>query len=166
MIHTTLQAKAAAALDTGAIPNLKMRALFLLILGMCIGGIGNARAESERGWTVNYTGDLSGTVGGRIVVPGGTSMVAMVGGASMSEDMKSMGAAAISAKVMTLPGQPPSLKQLDITLADGTSCRLQPDGSERAKVINSSRKHYEAEFNGNLLCDGGKRVAVQARLVK
>ena len=166
MIHTTLQAKTATAPDVGAIPNLKMRALFSLILGVCIGGVGSARAESERGWTVNYTGDLSGTVGGRIVVPGGTSMVAMVGGASMSEDMKSMGAAAISAKVMTLPGQPSSLKQLDITLADGTSCRLQPDGSERAKVINSSRKHYEAEFSGNLRCDGGKKIAVQARVMK
>ncbi|WP_022957797.1 hypothetical protein [Spongiibacter tropicus] len=135
------------------------------ILGLCLAQAGMASAASS-GWQVNYSGDLNGSVGGGIVVPGGTPMVSMVRGASMSKDMKSMGTAAMSAKVMTLSGQAPSLKQLDVTLEDGTSCRLQGDGSEAVTVNSLDRKTYDVAMAATLSCAGGKTIAVKASVKK
>lgn len=135
------------------------------ILGLCLAQAGMANAASS-GWQVNYSGDLNGSVGGGIVVPGGTPMVSMVRGASMSKDMKSMGTAAMSAKVMTLSGQAPSLKQLDVTLEDGTSCRLQGDGSEAVTVNSLDRKTYDVAMAATLSCAGGKTVKVDVTAKK
>lgn len=89
-------------------------------------------------------------------------MVSMVRGTSMSEDMKSMGAAAISAKIMSLPGQAPSLKQLDLTLGGGTTCRLQGDGSETVTVNSLDSKTYDAAMAATLSYAGGQTIAVKA----
>lgn len=123
-------------------------------------------ANSATGWQATYSGDLNGSVKGGIVVPGGTSMVSMVRGASMSDDMKSKGTAALSVQVMSLPGQAPSLTKFDLTLADGTACRLQPDGSEKADLRDSSTKSYDISLSGTLECDGGKIISAQASAKK
>ena len=123
-------------------------------------------AIGATGWQATYSGDLNGSVKGGIVVPGGTSMVSMVRGASMSKDMKSKGNAALSVQVMSLPGQAPSLKKFDLTLTDGTTCRLKPDGSEKADLRDSSSKSYDISLSGTLECDGGKIISAQASAKK
>lgn len=132
-------------------------AALLLAVGTVAASSG-ALAAARSGWQVEYSGDLSGTIRGGILVPGGTSMVSMVRGNSMSKDMKSMGTAAISIKVMSLPGQSPALRQLDVTLEDGNVCRLSPDGSERFELRDESSKSYDATFSATLQCDGGQQI--------
>lgn len=138
-----------------------LAASLVLMAGLCTPD-GGALAGEGRGWHARYSGDLNGEVGGRIVVPGGTSMVSMLKGASMSPDMKSKGNAALSMKVMTLPGQEPMLREFDLTLADGTSCRLQPDGNQQVEMHDTSKDNYSVSLKGLLSCDGGKLIKAEA----
>ncbi len=141
----------------------RYRTARVLVAGMLLGTLSaGALAADKKGWQATYTGDLTGSVGGSIVVPGGTSMVSMVRGASMSKDKKSMGTAALSVKVMRMSGQEPRLYQLDLTLEDGTVCRLQQDGREKVDMHDTSAKSYAASFSGTLACDGGKTISVEA----
>lgn len=134
-------------------PGLQSLAVGALVAS-CLGHAGSVWADTQRGWSATYSGDLNGTVSGTIIVPGGTSMVAMLQGRSMSADMGSMGKAALAMQAMTLPNQPPTLQKLDITLADGTACRLKPDGSETVELRDTKRKSYEARMSGTLDCAG------------
>ncbi len=136
------------------------------LLALCTLGFATGSSASDTGWQARYSGDLNGSISGSIVVPGGTSMVAMVRGTSMSQDMRSVGTQAMSAKVMSLPGQEPSLMQLELTLADGTSCKLTPDGREQIEMRDTSKESYDISLSGTLKCDGGKTITADVTAKK
>lgn len=115
-------------------------------------------AEIEDGWSISYSGPLSGEISGSVTVQGSIEL----SDRSTSIAGDSFGSDARMDATYSTPTDGPHTGQVfllrfTMTLDDGTFCSqtvTATEGSFYANVLNDDDELYRLEFSGEVDCDG------------
>ena len=134
--------------------------LFCFLMGCNPGGEGADAGQSGAGpgWEVNYSGDISGTQGGRIVTaaptPGDLGF-SISGAATDGEDLMSVSLSFITRandEGELVPGDY-GLGLIRLELAGDVACSI-PGEDASATILDNNEETFSVEFSGAVDCDG------------
>jgi len=118
-------------------------------------------------WKVEYSGDLTGSIEGGILVSHSNPTGTIVNGKGMNKDMT--GGAKGGLQVKFHPGKDDvNFALVSLTLGDGMKCQSDVRNLPKGRVFNADNEEFKAEISGELLCGDAKdkRISFEAALNK